>query len=233
MDYTDRLPWQDDYKFIMEERRLAEKELEDLENPEKQLRRIKQFFQDLGADYSKNSWVTKAESDINAINKGENSRLNLAKKAVNFGNALENAVQNQDDDSIRSLINFRGDERYGSLITEVMFYLGVTKSKTEREQAKRAYKAIHDRYTFDKITPFNKEGVFYYLYYYECLRSLIHATGRGNDKNDIYDYIKYRCTNDRLMFNEYLSDIYISNSVTQIMDEISKVEMDLNKQTSS
>ena len=64
MNVIDRLPWHDNYILILEGKRIAEKDIEDLENPEKQFQRIKKFYENLGADYSKNNWLTQVEEDI-------------------------------------------------------------------------------------------------------------------------------------------------------------------------
>lgn len=44
MNVIDRLPWHDNYILILEGKRIAEKDIEDLENPEKQFQRIKNFM---------------------------------------------------------------------------------------------------------------------------------------------------------------------------------------------
>ncbi len=54
MNGMEKLPFYDDYMLLVEGKRVAEKEIVELENPEKQLERIKKFYQNIGADYSKN-----------------------------------------------------------------------------------------------------------------------------------------------------------------------------------
>ena len=48
MSIIEKLPWYDDYILVLEGSRISEKEIEDLENPEKQLQRIKKFYENLG-----------------------------------------------------------------------------------------------------------------------------------------------------------------------------------------
>ncbi len=74
MNVIDRLPWHDNYILILEGKRIAEKDIEDLENPEKQFQRIKKFYENLGADYSKNNWLTQVEEDISLTRNGEEGR---------------------------------------------------------------------------------------------------------------------------------------------------------------
>lgn len=139
MTIIERQSWYDNYNFILERRRIAEKDIEDLENLEKQFQRVKKFYKSLGADYSKNNWLTQVEKDISVTNKGEDSRLSQLKKEVNFGNILENAVLKQDDESINELKMYKENELYKPLIRKVIFYLGVTKIKKEPELIKKAY----------------------------------------------------------------------------------------------
>jgi hypothetical protein len=84
MNVIDRLPWHDNYILILEGKRIAEKDIEDLENPEKQFQRIKKFYENLGADYSKNNWLTQVEEDISLTRNGEEGRLVQLKNEVKF-----------------------------------------------------------------------------------------------------------------------------------------------------
>lgn len=93
MDMIEKLPWYGNYNTILEDRRIAEKSIEDLENSEKHLLRVKKFYKNLGADYKKNNWIVQAEEDISVKNKAEYSRLSQLKREVRLCNIIENAVQ--------------------------------------------------------------------------------------------------------------------------------------------
>ena len=125
--------------IILSERRSIEKEIENLENPEKELQRIKKFYANLGADYSKNNWLAQLDEKISITNRGANSRLNQLRRAVKFSNTLEMAVTKQDKESINSLFMYEDDEEYAELIKSVKFYLGVTQVKKDISYIKKAY----------------------------------------------------------------------------------------------
>lgn len=224
MGIVEKLPWYNDYTLVIEGRRLAEQGIEDIENPEKQLQRIKKLYKSIGAEYSKNSWIIKAEEDLNAANDGENSRLAQLKREVKFATAIENALQKQDDQSLTALCAYKDDERYKHLIKSVMFYIGVSKTKSDPEFIQKAYKGISDMYSPDKISLFVEEGTYYYLYYFQCLKTLNEKYRGRASYNEVCAKIKDRCYNARLMFNGYIDDIYVSEQIKLIMAEIASVE---------
>lgn len=224
MDVIEKLPWYDDYNFILEGRRIAEKNIEDLENPEKQLQRIKKFYKNLGADASKNDWINQVEEDIWITKKGEDSRLSQLKKEVKFGNILEAAVQKQDDDSIWQLNQYKNDELYRDLIRKVMFYIGVSKVKNDPGFIKKAYDGIHKIYPLEKAHTFATEGVYYFIYYFQCLQALIRKHKGRVSYEDIRSQIMDRCYNAQLMLNSYSNDMYLADEVKLIMAEIYAVD---------
>jgi hypothetical protein len=224
MGIVENLPWYEDYIFVIEGRRLAEQEIEDIENPEKQLQRIKKLYKSIGAEYSKNSWIIKVEEDLNAANDGENSRLAELKREVKFATVIENALQKQDDQSLAALCVYKDDERYKQLIKNVMFYIGVSKTKSDPEFIIKAYKGISDMYSLDKISLFVEEGAYYYLYYFQCLKTLNEKYRGKPSYNEVGAKIKERCYNARLMLNGFIDDIYVSEDIKLIMAEIAAVE---------
>lgn len=224
MERIEKLPWYDNYILILEGRKTAEKEIEDLQNPEKQLQRVKKFYQNMGADHSKNQWISRAEEDIVFLNRGESSRLSQLKREVKIGTVMEKAVTNQNDESIAALNAYKDDELYKLLVKQIMFYLGVSKVKKEPEFIKKAYSAIYKTYPLDRAVQFNEEGVYYYMYYFQCLQSCIKRYRNHSSYADIKIIAKERCYNARLMFNGYQSDMYISDKVNMVLSEISDVE---------
>jgi len=230
MALIEKLPWYDDYNLILEGRRIAEKGIEDLENPEKQLQRVKKFYKNLGADYTKNNWLAQVEEDISMTNKGEDSRLSQLKREVKFGNTLENAVQKQDDESINALKRYRDDELYASLIKKIMFYIGVSKVKNEPDFIKKAYDGVHKTYPLEKASSFADEGVFYYIYYFQCLQVLIKKHKGRVSYDDIISQVEERCYNARLMLNQYSTDMYLADEVHLILSEIDAVNDMLNEE---
>lgn len=229
MDIIEKLPWYDEYNLILEGRRVAEKNIEDLENPEKQFQRVKKFYNNLGADYSKNSWINQVEEDISMTSKGEDSRLSQLKQEVRFGNILENAVQKQDDESISALNMYKDDEQYKQLISKIMFYIGVSKVKKEPDFIKKAYDGIYRKYPLEEVSAFVDEGVFYYIYYFQCLQVLEKKHKGRVLFDDIKAQMLDRCYNASLMLNKYSTDIYLADEVKLILSEIRMVELELNE----
>lgn len=224
MDIIEKLPWYENYILTLEGRRIAEKRIEDLENPEKQLQRVKKFYKNLGADSTKNKWLVQVEEDITSSNKGEDSRLSQLRRQMKFGTILENAVEKQDDESISALNCYKDDELYKQLIKQTMFYIGVSKVKKKPDFINKAYNGIYKTYPLDRVDLFAKEGVYYYLYYFRCLQVLIKKHQNRESCEEVCTLIRDRCYNAKLMLNCYLSDIYLSDGVRLILSEIEAVE---------
>jgi hypothetical protein len=224
MGIIEKLPWYEDYVLVLEERRNIEKSIEDLENPAKQLERIKKFYKNVGADYLKNSWLVQVENDISATNKGEDSRLNQLKKAVKFANALESAVQMQDEESIGVISSYLKDEQYGTLARCVWPYIGVSKVKKEKDYISEAYSGICRKYPLENIVLFHKEGVHYFIYYFQCLQSILENNRGLSEYNEISSLVKGRCLNAKLMLGKYSTDDCIEEEIAQILEEVSKTE---------
>ena len=143
---------------------------------------------------------------------------------MKFANILEEAVQKQDDQSLTALCSYKDDDSYRQLIKNVMFYIGVSKTQKDPEFVLKAYKGISDTYSLDKVSLFVEEGVYYYIYYFQCLQHLNEKyVGRAN-YDEVRSKIKDRCYNAKLMFNSYLKDMYISEQVGLILNEITAVE---------
>lgn len=224
MDIIEKLPWYHDYNLILEGRRVAIKGIEDLENPEKQLQRVKKFYKNLGADYSKNNWLAQVEEDISVTNRGEDSRLSQLKREVKFGNILESAVQKQNDESISALNIYKEDERYKQFIRKVMFYIGVSKAKKEPDFIKKAYDGVYKTYPLEKVSAFADEGVYYYIYYFECLQVLLKSHKGRVLYDEIGNQIRDRCYNAKLMFNRYSTDMYLDEDIKKVLAEIEATE---------
>jgi hypothetical protein len=225
MDIIKNLPWYDDYMLILEGRRCAEECIEKLKNPEKQLQRVKKFYENLGADYSKNDWIAQKDKDVSMTNKGEDSILSQYKRDVKAGNIVENAVQKQDDESIRALLMYKNDNRYGPFVGKIMFYIGVSKAKNEPDFIKKAYEGIYRRYPIEDAVPFIKEGVYYYIYYFQCLQILLKEHEGDDIKHAVFD----RCYNARLMFNSYASNPFLEDLIPLVLNEIDAIETMFNE----
>lgn len=183
----------------------------------------------MGADYSKNNWLTQVEENISDTNKGEDSRLSQLKREVKFGNILENAVLKQDDESISELNMYKEDELYKPLIRKVMFYIGVSKAKKEPGFIKKAYDGVYKTYPLEKASAFANEGVYYYIYYFQCLQVLIKRHKGRVSYDEISNQIRDRCYNAKLMLNRYSMDMYLEEEVKLILSEIDAVESILNE----
>ena len=214
--------------LLLEGKRRAEKDIIELENPEKQLQRIIRFYQNLGANYTKNQWLSQTEQEITFTNKGENSRLSLLIEEVKTGNIFEKAVTKKDDESIRALIEYKKRDEYKSLVDQIMFYIGVSKAQSEIDYIEKACTAITRRYPPINTSAFIKEGVHYYVYYLQCLQICLKKYRNHFQYELVQQAVRERCMNLKLMLNMYKTDDYIYEEVQQILTEISNAESLLN-----
>lgn len=224
MSIIEKLPWYNDFTLVLERKRIAEKDIEEIENPENQLLRIKKFYKNLGADYSKNIWIKQVEENNITSDDEEDSRIKQLKREVEFANILECAVLRQDNESISALIIYKDNALYKQIVRKVMFYIGVSKVKEEPEFIKKAYDGVYKNYPLDRASLFSNEGVYYYIYYFKCLHKLIIKYNGMVSYEEIKNQIKDRCYNAKLMLSNYLKDMYLMNEVQLIMTEIRAVE---------
>lgn len=225
MEIIENLPFYDDYMELVEAKRVAEKEIVELENPEKQLERIKKFYQNVGADYTKNEWIVETERDISG---GEERLLNRLKQDVRLGSVVENAVKKQDDESLNALDAYYNDKWY--LIDEIMFYVGVCKAKSDPEFIEKAGKAIMDRYDLDEEAAlFSYEGVYYFIFYLQCLQTCLKRYRGHSQYEQVKRKVAERCMNLKLMLNKYTNDWFIGDEVKSVLTEISNVEVLMNE----
>lgn len=229
MDIIERLPWHYKYMILTEGLKNIEKEIEALENPEKELQRVKKFYNNIGADYTKNRWICQVEEDITQLTKGSNSRLSQLKEEKRIGTVLEAAVTKQDNDSIAAINAYKDSETYKELVGQVMFYIGVSKVKKEPDYIRKAYDAIYKTYPMEKLSLFEEEGVYYYIYYFQCLQECVKRHQDSSDYYKIKEEAHMRCYNAKLMFNKYRNDceelyMYVVGGVKLITDEIEKTE---------
>jgi len=224
MDKIENLPFYDTYMLLVEGKRVAEKEIVELENPEKQLERIKKFYQNIGAVYTRNQWVVETESNISEMNSDEDSRLNQLQRTVRLGSIVENAVLKQDDESLKALNAYSSNESYSDLVRQIMFYVGVCKVEKDPEFIEKAGKAIMKRYSPYEATIFANEGVNYYIFYLQCLKKCL-AHYRGDSQYEhVKDMVSDRCMNLKLMLSHFQDDPYIDHNVKSILAEISDIE---------
>lgn len=231
MDKIEMLPWYDDYLLILEECRLAEKAIEDFENPEKQLQRVKKFYNNIGADYLKNNWLLQEEENIMLSNGDEDGRLGQLKREVRVGKAIENALLKQDDESLSELGIFKDDEIYKQLIRQIMFYIGVSRVKTEITFIERACTGITKKYPLSKTALFLDEGAAYYIYYLECLQECIKNYKNEPEFGEIKRIANDRCMNLELMMNNYRDDLYVGEAVRNILSILNDVRNLINALT--
>lgn len=224
MEKIDKLPFYDNYMLLVEEKNVAEKEIIELENPEKQLERIKKFYQNIGADYKKNQWLLETEENLSFTNRDEDSRMSQLKRTVKLGTIIENAVVKQDDESLRTLSAYGNSEMYSNLVRQIMFYVGVCKAKDDPEFIQKAGIAIMKRYPPIEATLFINEGVHYYIFYLHCLQSCLKRYKKHSMYGEVKEKAAERCMNLKLMLNPYREDIYIEDKVKSILTEISDLE---------
>lgn len=224
MEKIDKLPFYDNYMLLVEEKNVAEKEIIELENPEKQLERIKKFYQNIGADYKKNQWLLETEENLSFTNRDEDSRMSQLKRTVKLGTIIENAVVKQDDESLRTLSAYGNSEMYSNLVRQIMFYVGVCKAKDDPEFIQKAGIAIMKRYPPIEATLFINEGVHYYIFYLHCLQSCLKRYKKHSMYGKVKEKAAERCMNLKLMLNPYREDIYIGDKVKSILTEISDLE---------
>lgn len=224
MEMIEKMPWYDTYMLLTEGKKAAEKEIEELENPEKQLQRVKKFYQNLGADYVRNQWLAQAEDDIIHLNCGQNSRLSQLKHEVRLGTAVEDAVVKQDDESIAALYAYKEDEAYRLLVNQIMFYIGVSKAGTDIDYIEKSCTAVMKKYSPDSTALFIQEGVYYYIYYLQCLQSFL----KRYRMHPLFERVRQlaggRCMNLKLLLHSYREDAYIGKEVDEIFKEIANVE---------
>ena len=210
--------------LILEQKQTAEKEIEDLENSEKQLQRIKRFYQKIGAACSKNQWISKEDDSIALSNRKETGRLSQLKSMVDIGTVLDKVVQIQDDESINALLKYINDERYNQLIQQIMFFLEVSKAKQNPDYFKQAYNAVYHTYPLNNMILFKEEGVYYYLYYFQCLQSCMENNRNRSSYEKVCSIVKERLDEAKSMFNAYLSDRNLSKEAEMVFSEIYEVE---------
>lgn len=110
-----------------------------------------------------------------------------------------------------------------------MFYIGVSKAKKEPGFIKKAYDGVYKTYPLEKASAFANEGVYYYIYYFQCLQVLIKRHKGRVSYDEISNQIRDRCYNAKLMLNRYSMDMYLEEEVKLILSEIDAVESILNE----
>ena len=109
-----------------------------------------------------------------------------------------------------------------------MFYLGVSRVKTDPEFIEKAFAAINKKYPIDRIADFTEEGAYYYVYYFQCIQSLINNYKEKDGYKEIENRIEDLCFNTRLMLKGYETDIYLKETFQNIITEIEKIQSMLN-----
>ncbi len=224
MEKIENLPFFDNYMLLVEGKRVAEKEIIEIENPEKQLERIKKFYQNLGADYTKNQWMVEVESNISETNMGEDSRMNQLKSEVRLGSVVENAVKKQDVESLKALSAYGNNEMYSDLVRQIMLYVGCCWVKNDPERIEKVGIAIMRDYNPSDAALFINEGVHYYIFYLQCLQICLKHFRNQPQYEQVKAKVSYRCLNLKLMLSQYTDDQYIDNEVKSILMEVSAVE---------
>ena len=108
-----------------------------------------------------------------------------------------------------------------------MFYIGVSKVKKEPDYIRKAYEGVYKAYSLEKASSFADEGVYYYIYYFQCLQVLVKKHRGRASYDDIKEQVHDRCYNARLMLNRYSTDIYLVDEIQLILSEIDAVELEL------
>lgn len=224
MKIIERLPWYENYMQLIVERKNKVQEINEMENPGKQFQRIKKFYENLGAEYTKNSWLIQEEAEISKKNEDERIKLRQLKEEVMFVNILENVICQRDDESINALRKYEKHELYNRLTEKVMFYLRVSKAKTEPDSIKDAYDAIKKNYPLENVRLFLFEGAYYYYYYFQCLQWLIKKYKGSESDEYIKIQIQKYCSNTKLMLNRYSTVTELAKPVNWLLGKIIFVE---------
>lgn len=131
MNYEIResLSWYNDYQSIIKKAHTASSEIEAILNREEKFNSIKNFYEEIGADYSKNNWLIKEEEEINGIKSSEFPPLEAD---IKFASLLQNALLHQDDLNVNALkyyvnnINYIGYEKF---LKKIFYYIHVQQLK--------------------------------------------------------------------------------------------------------
>ena len=230
MIVAEKLPWYETYIRILDGRSDVERQINDIEVPVKKLQRIKKFFENIGADYTKNAYVTQTEAEIAGSEGNSQAELERLKREVRFADALEKAVTKLDEPSIEILKSYMSDDRYGLFIkNDIFFYIGVSMTEKDISYIRKAYDGIYYKYPISDTVRFTDEGQYYYLYYFQCLKSLIRRYRDTEYFNMVCADARERCYNARLMFSSCLNDTYLSYGAKLILGEIQEIEELLNQ----
>ena len=221
----DEFPHYYDYCLILDEQKRAEQELEELKNPEKQLQKIKKFFANIGADPLKNQWIAETEQNLSSETDDENNSMHQLKRDIKIGTIMKNAVENQDNASIAALQAYSSDDYYKLIVADIMFYIGVSKGKSDIKMIKRSYDAILKKYPLSNVSDF-EEGYFYYGYLIKCMREYAFTfPSRYEDIKEIQD----KLLNLRLTLNLYKEDIYIGERVADILKVVIEAQDEITE----
>ncbi|MBR5509936.1 MAG: hypothetical protein IKV59_07770 [Lachnospiraceae bacterium] len=225
MEVMDKLPFYAKYMMLLENRSIAEKEIEELENPERQLHRVKKFYRNLGADPDKNRWIVQMQEDMETANWENSSRLHQLKQEMRESILVENAVKKQDMESIQAMLAYKGDESYQLLAKQILFFVIVSRVKSELGYIERAYQEIDKLYNpANNTAVFLAEGVYYYIYYLQCLKTYMKKYSRISMDDNIRHIIQERCMNLSLMCNSYSENLYIGEEIEKIRTELLGVQ---------
>ena len=83
---------------------------------------------------------------------------------------------------------------------------------------------MYKTYPLEKVSLFADEGVYYYVYYFQCLQVLFKKHKGRVTHDEIKAQAMERCYNAKLMLNRYSTDKYLAGIVQLILSEIEAVE---------
>lgn len=217
----EKLPWYNTYTLIMDDRAAAINELETVGNPESQFQKIKKFYDNIGADCSKNYWIKEYNKGLGL---DDTEKLDKLQKIIKFGYVVDTAIRNQDNDSIGELYAYRDNEQYKEFIKQLMFYLGVAKAQTDIQYIDKAYTAISRTYPINNLMLFKKEGAYYYEFYLLSLKICLSAYENEPDyKTEVYTKVDNYCKKISNDLEPYISNGIIWNEVQMLQDRIASV----------
>jgi hypothetical protein len=213
IDLIRQMPWYEEYLWMKEHSEIDESELD---TPQMQLQRVKDFFEKVGAEPSKNAWIAEEENRISSIEEDHSSRKTMA----GFANIVDWVIRDNDPQAIAQLKSYRNDERFTSVISAVMFYVGVSMVKTNRSYTAQAYNAIKTRYPITNTSLFIKEGMYYYILFFRNVRELLEA----NKGTDLF-YMIQRDVDARIrdawqLLSKYETDEVLGQSIRLVQTEI-------------
>ena len=220
-----KMPWYYDYLMLTDSIELFEKELEELNNPQKQYDKVERFYKNLGADALKNPWVDSEKDNLEKSTSQLDERGAYIRQEIKVGKTFKNAVETQTDESLQALVAYKQDPKYTELINQILFYVGINKVRTDSEYIDKAYQGLLHRYPLEKVVKFTEEGKYYYREYIDAIMDCLTKFESHMDYPVIKEKIQDKIINLRLMFGKCQENPYYEDSVNSLFELLASIEI--------